>query len=135
MSECIEPMEFSKKVNETMFILMKTGIFICRGRHEGKENLETYRDIQGETRTDRDRKGQTGIDRQAGKRIDRQGQVGTSRNTKGLSLFFLACPCLVPACRYFVPACPCWSLIVPACLCLFLLVPALSLALTGIIGK
>ena len=46
-----------------MFILMKTIIFISRVRHEGIENLETYRDRQGQTRTDRDRHGQTGTDR------------------------------------------------------------------------
>ena len=66
-------MAFARKVNVTMFILMKTVIFICRGRHEGIANVETYRDRQGQTRTDRDRQGQTGTDR------DRQGQTGTER--------------------------------------------------------
>ena len=67
-------MAFARKVNVTMFILMKTVIFICRGRHEGIANVETFRDIQGQTRTDRDRQGQ------AGTSIDRQGQTGTDRD-------------------------------------------------------
>ena len=35
---------FARKVNVTMLILMKNVIFISRGRHEGKANVETYRD-------------------------------------------------------------------------------------------
>ena len=49
-----------------MFILMKTVIFFCRGRHEGIANVEKYRDRQGQTRTDRDIQGQ-----------DNQGQAWT----------------------------------------------------------
>ena len=67
--------------------LMRTVIFICRGRQEGIANVETYRDRQGQTRTDRDGQGQTGIDRD--------------------------CPCL----SMLVPAYPCLSLLVPACPC------------------
>ena len=52
-------MPFARKVNVTMFILMKTIVFICRGRHEGIPNVETYRDIQGQTGTGRDIQGQT----------------------------------------------------------------------------
>ena len=33
---------------------MNTVIFICRGRHEGIANVETIRDRQGQTGTDRD---------------------------------------------------------------------------------
>ena len=47
-------MAFARKVNVTMFILMKTVMFICRGGHEGIANLEAYRDIQGQTGIDRD---------------------------------------------------------------------------------
>ena len=67
-------MAFARKVNVTMFILMKTVIFICRGRHEGIANVETYRDRQGQTRTDRDRQGQTRTSR------DKHGQTGTDRD-------------------------------------------------------
>ena len=66
-------MAFARKVNVTMFILLKTVIFICRGRHEGIANEETYRDRQGQTRTDRDRQGQTRTSR------DRHGQTVTDR--------------------------------------------------------
>ena len=44
---CIEIVAFASKVNVTMFILMRSIIFICRGRHEGIANVETYRDRQG----------------------------------------------------------------------------------------
>ena len=64
-------MAFARKVNVTMFILMKTVIFICKARHAGIANVETYRDRQGQTGTDRDRQGQTRTSR------DRQGQTGT----------------------------------------------------------
>ena len=57
-----------------MFILMKTNIFICRGRHAGKVNVETYRDRLGQTRTYKDKQGQTGRDK------DKQGQTGTDRD-------------------------------------------------------
>ena len=57
-------MAFARKVNVTMSILMKTVIFICKGRHEGIANVETYRDRQGQTRTDRDGQGRTGKDRE-----------------------------------------------------------------------
>ena len=56
-------MAFARKVNVTMFILMKTVIFICRGRHEGIANVETYRDGQGENGTDKDKQGQAWTDR------------------------------------------------------------------------
>ena len=55
---CVGTVVLAKKVNVTMFILIKTVIFICRGRHEGIENVETYRDRQRQTRTDRDNQGQ-----------------------------------------------------------------------------
>ena len=74
---CIETVPFARKVNVTMLILMKTVIFICRGRHEGIASVETYRDRQGQTRTDRDIQGQTGTDR------DRQGQTRTDRDRQG----------------------------------------------------
>ena len=64
----------------TMFILMKTGIFICRGRHENIANVETYRDGQGQTGTDRDRQGKTGTD------MDKQGQTRTGGNKLSFSL-------------------------------------------------
>ena len=67
-------MAFTRKVNVTMFILMKIVIFICRGRHEGIANVETYKDRQGQTRTDRDRQGQTRTSR------DKHGQTGTDRD-------------------------------------------------------
>ena len=65
---------FARKVNVTMFILMKTVIFICRGRHECIANVEIYRDRQGQKATDKDRQGQTGTDRG---RQGRQGKAGT----------------------------------------------------------
>ena len=74
---CIGTVAFARKVNVTMSILMKTVIFIYKGRHEGIANVETYRDRQGQTRTYRDRQGQTGPDR------DRQGQTGTDRDRQG----------------------------------------------------
>ena len=103
-------MPFGRKVNVTMFILVKTVIFICRGRHEGIANVETYMDRQGQTMTDRDIRGQ--------KRTSRDRQTGTSRDKQGQKGNVPVCPCLVPASP-----------------CLSLLVPGLSLALTGIIGK
>ena len=106
---CIRTVTFARNVNVTMFRLMKTVIFICQGRYEGIANIETYRDRQGQTRTDRDRQGQ------AGRSMDRQGPAGTERECPCLSLLAPACPCLVPACSLHVPG--------------------LSLALTGIIGK
>ena len=83
---------------------MKTVIFISKGRHEGIENVESYRYRQGrqsETGTDRD------TQRQAGTSMDRQGKVTTSRDRDGMSLLVPVCACLVPACPFFVPACPC----------------------------
>ena len=71
---CIGTVAFTRKVNVTMFILMKNVIFICRGRHEGIANVETYRNRQGQTRTDRDRQGQTGTDK------DKQGQAWADRD-------------------------------------------------------
>ena len=65
-------MPFARKVNVTMFILMKTLLFICRGRHEGKENVETYRNRQRQT--DKERQGHTGTDK------DKQGQAWTDRD-------------------------------------------------------
>ena len=56
---------------------------------------------------------------------DRQGQVGTSMERKGLSLVVPPCPCLSLPCPWLSLHCPCLSL----------LVAVLSLALTGIIGK
>ena len=73
-------MPFALKVNVTMFILMKTVKFICRGRPEGMENVETYRDRQGHTRTDRNIQGQTGTSR------DKHGQTGT-RHSKFPKLY------------------------------------------------
>ena len=67
-------MDFASKVNVTMFILMKTVIFICRGRNAGIANIETYRDRQGQTGTNRDKQGQTRTDK------DRQGQTGTVKD-------------------------------------------------------
>ena len=67
-------MAFARKVNVTMFILMKTVIFICRGVHEGIANVETYRDRQVQTRTDKDRQGQTRTSR------DKHGHTGTDRD-------------------------------------------------------
>ena len=74
MFACIETLAFSRKVNVTMFMLMKTVIFICRGRHAGVANVKTYRYRQGQTRTDRDRQGQ------AGTRRENHGQTGTGRD-------------------------------------------------------
>ena len=56
-------MAFAKKVNVTMFIPMKTFIYIFRGRHEGITNVETYRDRQGQTGTDKDKQYQAWTDR------------------------------------------------------------------------
>ena len=39
----------------------------------------------------------------AGTSMDRQGQVGTRRYRKGMSLFVPVCPCLVPDCPLAVP--------------------------------
>ena len=81
---CIGTVSFAIKVSVTRFILMKTVIFILRGRNAGIAKVETYMDRQGPTgtdkdrhrqaRTDKDKQGQTGTDR------DRQGQAGTSRD-------------------------------------------------------
>ena len=124
---CIGTVAFPRNY-VTMFILIKTSIFICRGSHEGIANVVTYRDRQGQTGIDRDRQGKTGTDRdrqgQAGTSMDRQGQTGTSRDKQGRKGNGPVCPCL----SLFVPA---LSLLVSA---LSLLVPALLLALTGIIG-
>ena len=57
----------------TMFILMKTVIFIFRGRHAGIANVKTYRDRQGETGTDKDRQLRTGTDKA------KQGPAWTDR--------------------------------------------------------
>ena len=38
---CIRTVALARKVNSTIFILMKTVIFICRGRHEGIANVKT----------------------------------------------------------------------------------------------
>ena len=65
---------FASKVNVTMFILMKTIIFICRVRHEGIANVETDRDRQENTRTDKDIQGQTRTSR------DKPGQAWTDRD-------------------------------------------------------
>ena len=51
------------KTNITMSILMKNVIFICRGRHEGIANVETYRDGQGQTGTDNEKQSQAWTDR------------------------------------------------------------------------
>ena len=67
-------MALARKVNITMFILMKTVMFICWGRHDCITNVETYRDKQGQTGTDKDKQGQAWTDR------DRQGQTGTDRD-------------------------------------------------------
>ena len=90
---CIGTLAFASKVNVTMFILMKTVKIICGGRYEGLANVLTYRDRQGQTKTNKDREGQkwtdkdkhgrTGPDRaihgQTGTEMDKQGQAGTSR--------------------------------------------------------
>ena len=57
---------FTSKVNLTMIILMKTMVFICRGRNAGIANVEgqTGSDRQGQTKTDRDIEGVKGKDRQ-----------------------------------------------------------------------
>ena len=59
-------MTYARKVNVTMFILMKPAIFICRGGHKGIANVEKYRDRGTWTRKDMDRQGQAGtiMDRQ-----------------------------------------------------------------------
>ena len=48
MLACIGTVAFARKVNVTMFILMKIDIFICRDKHEGIANVHTgtYRDRQ-----------------------------------------------------------------------------------------
>ena len=55
---CIETVPFAREIHVTKFILMKTVIFIGRGRHEGIASVDTYRDIQGQTGTDKDKQGQ-----------------------------------------------------------------------------
>ena len=94
---------FCKEVNVTRFILMKTVIFICMGRHEVIAHVETYRDRQGQTKTDRDIQGQTRTSR------DKHGQTGTSREKQGQKGNLPVCPCLslfIPALSLLVPACP-----------------------------
>ena len=120
---CIGTVACQSKVNIMFmftFILMKTVIFICRGRNAGRADVEAYRDKQGQTRTHRDRQGQARKDRerhgQTWTNRDRQGRTGTGRDKQGqagkkgtvpvcpclslfvptLSLLVLACPCLVP---------------------------------------
>ena len=56
---CIGTVAFARKFNVTMFLMMKTVIFVCRGRHECIANIETYMDRQRQTTTDNDRQGQT----------------------------------------------------------------------------
>ena len=77
-------MAFTSIVNLTMFILMKTVMFFCRGRNSGRANVETYRDKQGQKRTHRDRQGRTGTgrdrQRQTWTDMDIQGQAGTDRD-------------------------------------------------------
>ena len=70
-------MAFAREVSITMFIVMKTVVFICRGRHEGIANVETYRDRQGKTRADKDIQGQTGREKK------KQGQAWTARDRQG----------------------------------------------------
>ena len=103
---CIGTVALARKVIETMFILMKNVKFICRGRHEGRANVETYRDIQGQTRTDRDRQRQTRTIRH------KHGQTGTCRDKQGQKGNVHVCPCL----SLFVPA---LSLLFPDCSCTF----------------
>ena len=93
-------MVFARKIILTMFILMKPIIFICRGRHEGIANVETYRDIQGQTGTYRDRQGDKRTSR------DKHGPTRTIRDKQGQKENVPFCPCPVPACPCFVPACP-----------------------------
>ena len=109
---CIGTVVFARKVNLTMLILMKTFIFICRGRHEGIANVETDRNRQGQTGIDKDKQGHARTVR------DRQGQTGTSRDKQAQQGNVSVCSCLSMPC-------PCMSL----------LAPGLSLAFTGIIGK
>ena len=108
---CIETVAFARKVNITIFILMKTVILMCMGRHEGIANVETNRDRRGQKRTERDIQGQTRTSR------DKHGQTGTSRDNQGPEGNVPACPCLS------LPG-PC---VVPSCSRLSLLVPTLSL--------
>ena len=102
---CIGTLASARKVNLNKFILMKTVIVICMGRHEGIANVETYRDRQGQKRTDSDRQGRTRTSR------DKHRQSGTTRDKQGQKGNVPACPCLVPALSLlwfcFVPACPC----------------------------
>ena len=108
---------FARKVNVIMFIMIKIVIFICRGRHEDIAKVETYRDRQGQARTDSDRQGYTGTDRdrqeKAGPIMDKQGQVGTSRDKKGISLFVPVYNCLSLPCPGLSLLCPCLSLLCP----------------------
>ena len=108
---CIGTVAYARKVNVTMFIMMKTVIFICRGRHEGITNEEKYRDIQGQTRTDRDRQGQTMTCR------DRQGHTRTSKDKQGQKGNVSVCPCLSLFVPVLSPLVPALSLLVPACPC------------------
>ena len=64
---CIGTVDLASKVNVTVFILMKTVIFICRGRSAGIANVGTDRDRKRQTGTDRDKQGHTGTYK------DRQG--------------------------------------------------------------
>ena len=102
---CIRKVPFARNVDVTMFRLMKTFIFICRGRHEGTSNVETYRDRQGQTGTDKARQGHTGTDK------DKKGQAWTDRDKQGQAGTERKCPCL----SLLVSVCPCLSLLVPAC--------------------
>ena len=114
---CIGTVAFARKVNVTMCILLKTVIFICRGRYEGIAHVETCRDRQGhkrtdeETRTSREKQGQAWTDR------DKYGKSGTEREYPCLSLLVPACPCLSLPRPCLSLLCPCLSLLVPACPC------------------
>ena len=120
---CIGTVPLARKVNVTMYILMKTVIFICSGRHEGIANVETYRDTQGQKRTDRDiqgqkkdRQGHTGTEKgrqgHTGTDKGKEGQASKDRDKKGQSGTERECPCLSLPCL-LVPACPCLSLDCP----------------------
>ena len=97
---------FARKVIVTIFILIKTGLFIYRGQHEGSK----HRDIQGQTGTDKDRQGQTETS------WNKHAQTGIDRDKQGQKEIVPACPflsLLVPALSLLVPACPCLSLRCP----------------------
>ena len=90
-------MAFASKVNVTIFILMKTVLFICRGRNVGIANINIYMVKQEQARTYRDRKVyiRTHWDRhgQTGTFGDKQGLAGTDRVRPCFSLLVPACPC------------------------------------------